>query len=577
MKKLNRKNEFRADEAERSAVMASLIGGASYPREQITEGWQMVLAGQFHDVLAGTCKPDAYAYAWNDGFIARNRLTQVRDASVAAIARGLNTNTPGVPIVVFNPLSNERSDVVEAAVVFPGQAPHSVEIVGPDGKTTPGQINSRSGNTATIAFLATVPSVGVAAYAVRSVTKTQANVHLLVSETGLRNHRYEIRLNGAGDIASIKDLRAKREMLREPARLAFLREDPTRYMAWNMEYDDATAAPYAYVDGPAKISIAENGPARVGLRIEREAQGSKVVQTIRLSAGEAGNRIEFDTYVEWYTADAALKAVFPLTVSNKYATYNWEAGTVQRETDNPKLFEWPSHQWFDLTDSSGNYGVSVLEDCKYGSDKPDDNTLRLTLMFTPGTKRSADYHDQLSQDFGRHQFTYALVGHEGDWRQGKTHWEAARLNQPLAAFQTGSHPGALGSALSLVKTGSDQVMVKAVKMAEESNEVIIRLQELSGRPIDSVAISCAFPIASAREVDGQEQAIGDALVRDGALIASFGMYALKAFAVTFAPIATKSAEAKSQPLSLLFDVKVTSADGEATKAGMDRDRSMLSV
>jgi alpha-mannosidase len=88
----------------------------------------------------------------------------------------------------------------------------------------------------------------------------------------------------------------------------------------------------------------------------------------------------------------------------------------------------PSHQWFDLTDKSGAYGVTVLSDCKYGSDKPDDNTLRLTLLFTPGSARATagSYHDQTTQDWGRHEFVYGLAGHAGDWRTAQTDWQAQR-------------------------------------------------------------------------------------------------------------------------------------------------------
>src|SRR5262249_43966679 len=161
-----------------------------------------------------------------------------------------------------------------------------------------------------------------------------------------------------------------------------------------------------------KIRITERGPVRVALEVTREARGSIITQEIRLARGDAGQRIEWKTHIDWQSTECALKAVFPLTDSNPKATYNWGMGTIERGNNEPTKYEVPSHEWFDLTDNSGKHGVSILEDCKFGSDKPTDNTVRLTLLYTPGVRH--DYMDQHSQDWGRHDMTYALYAHSGD-------------------------------------------------------------------------------------------------------------------------------------------------------------------
>ncbi len=169
--------------------------------------------------------------------------------------------------------------------------------------------------------------------------------------------------------------------------------------------------------------------------------------------------MEFDTNIDWRSTVVALKAAFQLNVSNPMATYNWEAGTIQRGNNNPKKFEVPSHQWFDLTNPDNSYGVSVLEDCKYGSDKPDDSTMRLTLLRTPGTSKDR-YAEQASQDLGRHHVLYAVTGHSGNWSEGDTQWQAMRLNQPLTAFVAPSHEGELGKSFSLLSVNTNQVAVR---------------------------------------------------------------------------------------------------------------------
>jgi alpha-mannosidase len=108
-----------------------------------------------------------------------------------------------------------------------------------------------------------------------------------------------------------------------------------------MDWSDQQKPPRSYVGGVAKIRIAENGPVRVALEVSRETEGSKFVQTIRLSAGDAGNRVEFGNVIDWKTSNANLKATFPLTASNFNATYNWDIGTIQRSTNDERKFEVP--------------------------------------------------------------------------------------------------------------------------------------------------------------------------------------------------------------------------------------------
>ena len=238
-----------------------------------------------------------------------------------------------------------------------------------------------------------------------------------------------------------------------------------------------------------------------------------------------------------------LKAVFPLTISNPMATYNWEPGTVSRGNNDPKKYEVPSHQWFDLTNSDGAYGFSVLARDKYGSDKPDDLTLRLTLLYTPGVRNT--YQDQASQDWGEHDFVYGVSGHAGDWEGGDTPWEAARLNQPLVTLQAPGAPRRVGKGMV---AGAGQRSGRENRGAETGRafggEVIVRLGELDGKPARSARLTFPAPILSAREVDGQERPLGPAKVEDGDLVLDMDPYQLRAFAVALAvPGATpRSAE-----------------------------------
>lgn len=535
MKRWNHRNEHLADSAERAAVAANLVTGSPYPTERLTEGWLRFLGGQMHDILPGTSIPAAYEFAWNDQVIALNQFADVAAHGVSEVARHMDTRTEGVPLVVYNPLSAEREDVVTAEVVFPGAAPTNIQVFGPDGKSVPAQLQSRKGNRATVLFLARVPAVGYAVFDVRRATVSAVPVRspLLVTATGMENARYRLRLDANGDIASIYDKSANREMLSAPVRLAFLYEKPKQHPAWNMDWEDRQKPPVGHVDGPVTVTIRENGPARVALQIERSARGSTFRQTVRLSAGTAGERVEFVTSVDWRTRESSLKAVFPLTVSHSEATYNLGVGTVQRGNNDPKKYEVPAQEWFDLTDKDGSYGVSVLSEAKYGSDKPDNNTLRLTLLYTPGVRDR--FQHQGTQDWGHHEISYALQGHQGDWRAARTAEQAARLNQPPLVFQVPAHGGKRGRTFSLLTLDTPGVTVAALKKAEDSQEVIVRLFERDGKPAPNVRLKMAAPIIGVREVDGQEQGIapdGKVTVRNGALLFDMKSYRPRAFALT---------------------------------------------
>ena len=557
-----RKEELLAEAAEEASVAAEWLGARKYPLERLNNAWTLQMGGHFHDIAAGTATPKAYEFAWNDDVIALNQFAGVLTSASEGIASAMNTEGKGVPIVVFNPLNVEREDVVEATVNFSGKMPSSVHVTASDGREAPAQISNGK-----VLFLAKVPSVGYAVYHVDAGAAVSTGSSLHVSADSLENQYYRIKLNSDGDVASIFDKSLGKELLAAPARLAISYDNPEQWPAWNMDWDQEQTAPKEYVGGPAKIRIVENGPARVALEVSRETAGSRFVQTIRLSAGDAGKRVEFGNVIDWKTKESNLKAVFPLTASNRMATYNWDIGTIERPTAQPKKFEVPSHQWIDLTDMSGTFGATILTDCKNGSDKPTDNTIRLTLIRTPGTR--GGYPDQGTQDIGHHEFIYGIAGHPSDWRAAQTDWQGQRLNDPLIAFESSSHAGALGREFSLLKVSNPRIRVLALKKAENSDEIILRLVELDGKPLRDTRVSFAAPVSAAREVNGQEQELGPAHVVDGKLVTSFTAYQPRTFAIKLGSAATKGPAVHSEPVKLDYDLATAANNGTHESQGFD--------
>ncbi len=562
-KKLNRDAELLADAAERAAVSAHLLTGFDYPQDAINKGWELALRNQFHDNLPGTSIPLGHEQGWNDGIIALNKFSGVYCDAIGTLAKSLNTNLPGVPVVVFNPLSISRQDVVEAFIPEELTNSESLAVFNAIGKEVLSQVVAGFDGKKRILFQAELPPVGAAVYSIQVAKSKLSNKELAVRDNYLENNFYKVSIDANGDIASIFDKKLDKELLEKPIQLEIGPDFPKLKPAWRIYWEDISQPARSVASNPISVKIIENGALRVAIEVTREIEGSKIVQRIQLAAGAGGSRVEVDNMVDWKTRGGLLKAAFHLTASAPKATYNTDNGVIQRENRHEKQYEVPHHAWFDLTDSSEDYGVSILSGYKYGSDKVDDNTIRLTLIHGPDTKDSQQevlddgtMSEQRWQDWGRHEFTYAITGHKGDWTEGKTTWEAMRIEQGLAAFAVPKYKGK-ASSFSLFNVSNDQINLQAVKLAEDGSGIVVRLQELQGKSCLNAVLSGKFPILSAEALDGAERPLDlKYSIQKGKLSLDFTPFELKTIKLNI-----KGAEALSaltKPIALAYDADVIS-------------------
>ncbi len=570
MKRINRKNELLAQSAEQLATAADWLGGANYPFEKLNRSWDLVLGSQFHDILPGTSIPKAYEYAWNDEFIAGNGFAEVLTNSVGVISSQLNTQTKGRSVMVYNPVAAEREDVVSAELEYTN-LPENVAIFDQNGKEVPSQVVSKAANKLKVIFRANMPSLGAVVFDVReSGVKTTAKSTLAVTDRSMENEFYKVKIADNGDILSIFDKKAKKEILAKPASLEFLKEQPKEWPSWNMDWKDRQKAPIGHLNEDAQISIVEQGPIRIAIEVKRKGMNSEISQVYSLAAGEPGKQLQVTNKVDWQSKEVSLKAAFPLTVANENATYNLGVGTIERSNNNEKKFEVPSKQWFDLTDKSGKYGVTILEDCRYGSDKPDNNTLRLTLMYTP---KANSFAFQGTQDWGIHDFKYGIYGHQGDWRKGQSQLQAMFFNQPLMAFEVSKHDGAMGKSISLLKFNSTSVGLMAFKKMEHGDYYLVRVNELTGKDLQTQSISFPGKVVDAYEVNGQEQKIGSAEVKDGKLNFSLSHYTIRSFAVKLQASAKPAVKPEQLFVELPYNEDAFSFDHNHADGTFDRRSS----
>ena len=288
---------------------------------------------------------------------------------------------------------------------------------------------------------------------------------------GLETPFYEIEWNTSGQIVRLYDRIERREILAEGEtgnRFEVFEDKPKgRHEAWDIDifYTEKKQE----VDLLTRIEVTDSGPLTAVVRFEWSYMDSTLVQDMVLYA--YSRRIDFQTHVNWHEQRKLLKVAFPVRIRATEATYDIQFGNVKRPTHwntswDYARFETVGHQWADL--SERGYGVSLLNDCKYGYDIK-DNVMRLTLI------KSAMVPDPTA-DQGEHEFTYSLFPHAGDWYDGETVQSAWSLNNPLTVA-----PGKPAeSSFSLFRLSSDHIMIDAVKVAEDQDAVILRIHEFAG-------------------------------------------------------------------------------------------------
>ena len=528
-KRLNAQCETLADYTEKACVTANLLTSYKYPKHIIDSAWKKVIQHQFHDDITGTSTMLVYNDSWNDYYISLMQFKGEYEAAAGAIANELDTSwCKECAVIVNNPVAIKRRDAVQARVKLVHNANY-IKVIDINGNEVPSQVLKKNGKEFDIVFLADVESAGFKVYDVQKSDEPYSKgSDLKVTLHTLDNEKYRVVLNKNGDIASITDKKLKTELLSAPIKLALLHNlGELNYPSWEMRKEDIDGEPYAYANTP-EFEIIENGAARIAIKITRHAESSKIIQTVTQTSG--GESIRVDNFIDWQERRTLLKAQFPFTCAAPFATYDLGLGTVKRNNNAENLYEVPAQKWADITDLNDSYGVSVLSESKYGWDKPADNMLRMTCIHTPAGAFTKDARQDL-QDIGRNIFSFGIFSHKGK-AGSATQIEAEAFNKKLTAFQTTSRrKGMLCDSFSLLSISNRGALVRAVKKAEDSDGIVIRINEGTGKEIKDVKLTFFADIVSAEEVYSSESHRKDAAVKNGSLVFDLKPFEIKSFKV----------------------------------------------
>ncbi|HZA41390.1 MAG TPA: alpha-mannosidase [Actinomycetota bacterium] len=483
-KRANRKTEFLLHDAELVATMTQVVADDyRYPVEELRDLWRVVCLNQFHDILPGSSIGDVYRESLEQYDEVGRAAVDIRDAALEALFGGVSGD-----IVLLNPTSFERSDLA----LWPGvelQADEHLERS--DGTPVPTQTSSAGTWIAT----PSLPPMGTETLVRRPGAAPSPEATLRVTESALENEFLIVELDAPGDIVRIFDKRHSREVL-PPGRIAnefqAFEDRPLSWDAWDIDiyFDDKK-----WTSEPARsIGVLESGPLRGTIEIRRRILNSEYVQRISLAHNSA--RLDFETDIDWRENHVLLKVGFPVDVLSPVATYDIQWGNIQRPTHRNTSWDWArfetcAHKWVDV--SEGDYGVSLLNDCKYGHDIH-ENVIRLSLL------RSTSMPDPAA-DRGRQVFVYSLLPHAGLW--DATIGAAYALNDPVLVYEVerpGTEPGRVRETSSFVSTDFPSAVIETVKGAEDGRGIIVRLYE-SQRRRGRVNLETAFPLAEARRAD----------------------------------------------------------------------------
>jgi len=483
----NHKRSMRESEewmlnTEKYASLAWLFG-SPYPGAELTEAWKKVLFNQFHDLAAGSGIGPIYEDAQRDYNLVHLITDHEATKALAAVAAQINTKsaTGGVPIVVVNPLAWTRADLVKVDVQMPGAAKDGVSVLDSQGKALPFQMLSSDAATNSYQLLVMAKDVPSLGYEVLHVVpgKKRAETDLQAAGLTLENSLLRVTVDAqTGCITSLFDKRTKFESIASGGcgnELVAFKDTPKDYDAWNIDADFEKV--FTKLDKADSVQLTEQGPLRATIRVMRTWQNSKFVQEIQLYAGM--DRIDIVNDIDWHETHILLKAAFPLAASSAEATYEIPYGTIGRPTTRNNSweaakFEVPAMRWADLGD--GMHGFSLINESKYGYDAK-GNVLRLSLL------RSPVWPDP-DADRGHHHFSYSLYAHAGDWKRALTVRRGYEFNYRLKAMQVEAHDGSLPSQYSFAGVKQENVVVTALKKAEDSDGLLLRFYEWAGKSGD---------------------------------------------------------------------------------------------
>ena len=498
IKRYNRLCERLLVDAEKFSVFSG-----NYPHDSIKKAWRNMLFNQFHDILDGSGTSEAYLYPKELAEESIKIARDVLDSSIQRIANRIRFSRSEIAIVVFNSLSWDRVDIVKVRIPSE-KVPSKPVLISADGQE---KVKAQFDGEELI-FVANVPSMGYRTYyLVDGKEECENSSALKCNNDSIENEYFKLEVDkDSGTISSLLDKTEQRFVFKKDRLpqtkpifsnlFQVLYELPHPMSAWVIGEIVRTEN---LIKG-ATVELIENGPVRATIKVVHKLLNSKITQHISLY--ERIPRVDFNTIIDWretsddHTEAPMLKVSFTPMLRNSKVTYEIPFGYIERPADGTEV---PALKWIDISDDE--YGVSLLNDCKYGFDAQ-GNTIRMTLVRT-------SYSPDPKPDVGVHRVKYSLYPHIGSWKESLTFQRGYEINHPLEALVIMDPSVIRGSKperFSFLRVEPKNVIVSCVKAAEDSKGLIVRIYDATGDGADA-ELNFGFKIQEAYESDLLERII----------------------------------------------------------------------
>ncbi|HBE42794.1 MAG TPA: alpha-mannosidase [Bacteroidales bacterium] len=485
IKKGNRQSEAALIIAEKISAIGSVAWGSNYPKKDFTKAWQRVLFMQFHDSLAGTSVPEHSQHARNAYGYAIDTAHQATYLAVQKLERTVPSEDPDSQyLLVFNPHAWETTSNIEYD--FGWNVKNPSRVTDESGNSLPHQWVAGSTETGSRTRLITrlqLPPVGYRQIRISRGDAVTIKDPVVTEEKLLENESLRVTFSYSGTIG-IFDKKAGREIFagKETGCRALVINDPSDTWSHNIKtYSDVTGA-----FGNATFKILEKGPLRGAIRSITTYGNSQLTIDWLITSGSS--TLEARVSLNWHERMKMLKFSFPVNIVSPVATYETPYGNIGRTVNGD---EDPGQRWIDL---SGNYngstcGLCVMNDAKYGY-SVHGNDLRISVA------RAAVYghHDpkvldmnaeHIWMDQGIQTFRMLMIPHTGGWKNNNIGRSAEEfIAQPVSIYQ-GIHNGKQPKSGSFLATDTSNIIVAAIKLAENNDDIILRCVETEG--LDSPA------------------------------------------------------------------------------------------
>ena len=444
-KRGNRKSELAMMDLETLGVLSG-----DYPAQADTRLWRdVILLNQFHDILPGSSIAEVYDVTKQEYAALEQEVSGLIQARLEALAGA------GDGVTVFNTLGFARSDVVRLGQLSAQALEDGAGRRYPVQQTAAGAV----------AYLENLPAKGYVT--LRRAEGQAPSPFLRRDDFHLETPYYSVTLDGKGRFASLFDKEHDRELMKPGTLGNLLRvyeDKPIYYDNWDI--DRYYTEKHYDVEDLQSLAWTEDGPVQTTLELCYGFCGCTLRQRIHFYANT--RRIDFETVVDWKLHQHLLKAEFPLDIHTDEATFDVQFGNVTRKVHantswDKARFESCGQKWMDY--SEGHYGVSLLNDCKYGHSVL-EGVVALTLI-------KSGVEPNPNADVETHRFTYALYPHGETWKQAGTVRESYKLNQPAYVLPAGTP----GKRYSYAAVDKSNVILETVKQAEDGQGTILRLYE----------------------------------------------------------------------------------------------------